>query len=95
MNRRYRIGQDSLDSMRSMEYPLNYILDNFVRIIGPVQAAGRTMCARLAPPEHRAQAVRIGLNVGNENDAGGIMEPRQKTIGSAEADRAGFADASR
>ncbi len=23
--------------------------------LGPVQAAGRTMCARLAPPEHRAQ----------------------------------------
>lgn len=32
MNRRYRIGQDSLDSMRSMEYAPNYLLVNFVMV---------------------------------------------------------------
>jgi hypothetical protein len=32
MNRRYRIGQDSLDSMRSMEYAPHYPLDNFVMV---------------------------------------------------------------
>ncbi|MFI5423685.1 MAG: hypothetical protein ACHQXG_02740 [Nitrososphaerales archaeon] len=32
MNRRYHIRQDNLDSMRSMEYALNYLLDNFVMV---------------------------------------------------------------
>ena len=32
MNRRYHIRQDNLDSMRSMEYAHNYLLDNFVMV---------------------------------------------------------------
>ena len=42
-------------------------------------------------PEHAAEAVRVGLNVGHEHDPFGGLQPGQEAVGPALAGRGGFA----
>ena len=57
-------------------------------VLGPADEAVAGHAGRLAEPgldqvgqpEHAAQAVRVGLDVGDEGHARGVLQPREKTI---------------
>jgi hypothetical protein len=60
INRRYGIGRHNLDSMRSMEYALNFLLDNFVVINKrDIQGISGFLCERCLSFEFQ-YIMRIG-----------------------------------